>query len=71
MFEPRVKVRRALYEKVEQAAAALNCASVEEFVEQALETAADRALNRPGRQEISEKEVEEIANKLKGLGYLD
>lgn len=71
MFEPKVKIRKTLYDKIESASQAMGCASVEEFVEKTLEAEAERVLSQSGKENISKEEIEDISNKLKGLGYLD
>ncbi|WKZ56837.1 MAG: hypothetical protein QY326_08895 [Bdellovibrionota bacterium] len=70
MFDPKIKLSRALFEKLKEVASTLGC-SVDEFCEQVLEKEADRALSKSGRKEATAAEVEDIANKLKGLGYLE
>ena len=71
MFDPKIRLSKALYDKVKTAADALGCASVEEFVERVLENETERVLRETGKGKPSAAEVEDIANKLKGLGYLD
>jgi hypothetical protein len=71
MFDPKIKISKALHDKIRVAAEIMGCASVEEFVEKVLSTEADRVINQTGKKEVSEKEVQEIANQLKGLGYLE
>jgi hypothetical protein len=72
MFDPKIKVRKALLDKLQRAAEVSGCVSLEEFVEKILESEADRILlERSGKEGVSAQEVEDIANKLKGLGYLD
>jgi len=71
MFGPKIKVSKALLDKLKAAAETSGCASVDEFVERTLEREADKILSRAGKNELSQKEVEDIANKLKGLGYLE
>lgn len=71
MFGSKIRIRPALYEKVKAAAKQLGCASPEEFVEKVLETEAEKVLASSGKSGVSEAEIEEISNKLKGLGYLD
>lgn len=71
MFEPKIKIRKELYEKIRLAAEALGC-TIEEFAEKALASETDKVLAVTGsKRELSSGEVEEIANKLKGLGYLE
>ena len=79
MFGKKVKVRPALYEKLEEAAKLIGCASVEEFAERALESEVTRVLvsakqkaTTPGSSTAaSQQDVQKIADKLKGLGYLE
>jgi hypothetical protein len=71
MFEPKIKVRRDLMDKLKLAVEVMGSASVEEFVEKVLEREVDEILTKAGRGEISQAEVDDIANKLKGLGYLE
>ncbi len=71
MFGPKIKISKTLLGKLKAAAETSGCASVQEFAERVLEREADKILSRAGKNELSEKEVEDIANKLKGLGYLE
>lgn len=70
MFDPKIKIRRLLMDKLKAASDTLGC-SVEELVDQVLEREVDRMLSKSGRSEVSQAEVDDIANKLKGLGYLE
>ncbi len=70
MFDPKIKIRRVLMDKLTVAAETMGC-SVEELVDQVLEKEVDRVLSKSGRTEVSQAEVDDIANKLKGLGYLE
>ena len=70
MFDPKIKIRRVLMDKLTIAAETLGC-TVEELVDQVLEKEVDRVLSKSGRSEVSQAEVDDIANKLKGLGYLE
>lgn len=70
MFDPKVKIRRVLMDKLAAAAEVMGC-TVEELVDQVLEREVDRVLSKSGRSEVSQAEVDDIANKLKGLGYLE
>lgn len=71
MFEPKVKLRRGLFEKLETTCAKLGC-TVEEFVERCVEAELERTANQPGNsQALSSGEVENIVGQLKGLGYLE
>ena len=62
MFEPKVKLNRALYEKLARAASAAGYSSAEELIVHVLERA---VADLEG--EVSE---EEVRRRLKGLGYL-
>jgi len=71
MFEPKIRIQKALFEKLKSAAEIRGASSLEEFVERILEGEADRILRTAGKAPVTEKEVEDIANKMKGLGYLE
>lgn len=63
MFEPKIKIERALYERLKQIAALAGYSSVEEFVQHVLEkTAADL--------ETAQSEAQ-VRERLKGLGYIE
>ncbi len=63
MFEPKIKIERALYERLKQIAAQAGYSSVEEFVQHVLEkTAADL--------ETAQSEAQ-VRERLKGLGYIE
>ena len=62
MFEPKVKIEKALYEKIKMYSQIAGYSSVEEFITHCLE------------KEIAQLEEadseDEIKKKLKGLGYI-
>ncbi len=66
-----VKVSKELMEKLKVAADVMGCSSVGEFVETTLTTEVDKLLTQTASKAASSKEVEDITNKLKGLGYLE
>jgi hypothetical protein len=63
MLEPSVKLRKELWEKVKRVAASAGYHSPREFVEHVLEREVAKLEDAPSD--------EEIARKLKGLGYID
>lgn len=71
MFGPKIKVSPELMKKIKAASEVMGCASVEEYVEMVLSAEADKTVNQSLSQAASSKEVEDITNKLKGLGYLE
>ena len=62
MFGPKVKLEKALYERIKMYAEIAGYSSVEEFVHHALE--------KELKQVESAESEEEIRQKLKGLGYI-
>ena len=62
MFGPKVKLEKALYEKIKMYAHIAGYSSVEEFVQHALE--------KELKQFEGAESEEEIRQKLKGLGYI-
>lgn len=71
MFGYKLKLSAELAEKLRVAAQIAGAASTEEFAVRILETEVERVLASTGKKEASPEEVEDIANKLKGLGYLE
>ena len=71
MFGPKIKISSELLKKIEKAAETIGCASVNEFAETVLTAEAEKILSQNAAQGASAKEVEDITNKLKGLGYLE
>lgn len=70
MFDPKVKVSKALYERLTNAAAQLGT-TIEEFAVKVLDRECDKVLGASAKKEVSDAEVAKITNKLKGLGYLE
>lgn len=66
----KLKISDETYEKVKVACQILRC-EIDEFVERTLLTQAEQTIAKTGSKEVSAQEVEDIANKLKGLGYLE
>ena len=62
MFEPKVKLDKALYQKLKMYSTIAGYSSVEEFVHHALE--------KEIKQFEGAESEEEIRQKLKGLGYI-
>ena len=62
MFGPKVKIDKALFEKIKMYAEIAGYSSVEEFVRHALE--------KELKQFEGAESEEEIRQKLKGLGYI-
>lgn len=71
MFKPKVTLTKDTFERIKLAAEVVGASSVEEFVEKTLLSEADRILREAGKGNISDAEVDDIANKLKGLGYIE
>ncbi len=63
MFQPTIKVKKDLWERIKQCAAASGYSSPDEFIQHVLE-------REVARLEDTQSD-EEIARKLKGLGYLE
>jgi hypothetical protein len=66
----KVKLSDTVMQKAKVAAGILGC-SVDEFVERAVETEAERTMAQTSNKEPSKEEVDEIAKQLQGLGYLE
>ncbi len=63
MFSPKIKLDRALYERLAEAASRAGYATTEEFINHVLEKAA------AGLEEASTDE--EVEKQLRGLGYIE
>ena len=71
MFGSKIKVEPRILDKVRVAANIAGASSVEEFAASILEAEADRVIASTKKKEASAEEIEQIANQLKGLGYLE
>ena len=71
MFKSKVKLEKSVYEKAQVAAEMIGCSSIDEFVERAVIAEADKVLLQNNSKSVSEDDVEQITNQLKGLGYLE
>jgi len=71
MFKPRIKINDGLFARLKEACAILGSVTPEELAERAIEKEVDRVLSQSGKREMSQAEVDDIADKLKGLGYLE
>ena len=67
----KIKFSADLWERIKLAAEIRGGSSPEEFVERIVAVEVDKILQQAGRNNPSDKEVEDITNKLKGLGYLE
>jgi hypothetical protein len=74
MFDPKIKIRKELFENLKGACQELGCASVDELVDNILDKELQR-IERNKKIKLDEaarkKEADEIAEKLQGLGYID
>jgi hypothetical protein len=71
MFKPKLKISDAVIEKVRVASEIMGCSSIEEFAERTLLAEANKVIASTAKKEVSQQEVEDITNQLKGLGYLE
>ena len=71
MFGSKVKISKELYEKLVEASKILGCSSVDEYAEQILSREVEITLAQSSGGNLSSAEAADIANKLKGLGYLE
>lgn len=71
MFGPKLKVSQSLYEKLKLASQIRGASSLDEFVERVLEPKVDEILQQAGKKPVTKEEVDDITEKLKGLGYLE
>ena len=71
IFGKKVKLSDDLYERTRSAAEGAGCSSIEEFVERVLEEKLASLSASVGASAASKDQVQDIANKLKGLGYLE
>jgi len=71
MFDPKIKLSKAVYEKARRASELSGCSTIEEYIEKIVERDADRVLSQSGNKAVSKEEIDNIANQLKGLGYLE
>ena len=71
MFDPKVKLSKRVHDKARVAAKLAGSASIEEFIESIVEKESDRIIGSTSNPNLSSKEAEEIANSMKGLGYLE
>jgi hypothetical protein len=63
MFGPKIRIGRALYERLGQAAERAGYASTDEFIRHVLEREADRI--------EEDEEDEQVQQQLRGLGYIE
>jgi hypothetical protein len=71
MFGPKLNLTPELAEKLKVAAQIAGASSMQEFALQVLEEGVARVLASTGKKDASPEEVENIANSLKGLGYIE
>lgn len=71
IFGPKIKISDTLIEKVKEACELTGSVTPDEFVERAVQKEVDRVFSQAPQREISKSEVDDIAAKMKGLGYLE
>lgn len=68
----KIKVPSSLYEQLEKASNFVGCTSVDEYVEKVLSSDCARILQMSGKNAVvTDDKLQDIKNKLKGLGYLE
>lgn len=70
-FKKKISLSDEAIEKVLQAVEISGASSLDEFAEKILLREADLIINQAGKGDLSQADVDDIANKLKGLGYLE
>jgi len=71
MFGPKIKIDQTLYEKLKLVCEIQRIASPEELAEKVLGDYVEPILQQAGKGDLSAAEIDDIANKMKGLGYLE
>lgn len=72
MFGKKIKVSDELMARLQDAVTVVGCSSVDEFAERVLTAEIERVLAGASTMtEPTQKDVEAITKKLKGLGYLE
>jgi len=66
----KLKLRDTALQKAKVASGIIGC-TVEEFIERAVETEAEKVMALTSSKEPTKEEVDEIAKQLQGLGYLE
>ena len=71
LFKKKLSLSDATMDLIAKAAEISGASSVYEFAEQVLSTEAQKIISQAGKGDVSQDEIDDIANKLKGLGYLE
>ena len=71
IFKKKITVSDATMELISKAVEISGASSVDEFAEQVLSKEATKIISQAGKGDVSQSEIDDIANKLKGLGYLE
>ena len=71
IFRKKINVSDATLELINKAVEISGASSVDEFAEQILSKESSRIINQAGKGDVTQDQSDEIANKLKGLGYLE
>lgn len=71
IFKKKISVSDATLELINKAVEISGASSVDEFAEQVLNKEATKIISQAGKGDVSQSEIDDIANKLKGLGYLE
>lgn len=71
IFGKKLKIDDSLYELLVKAAEIKGASSPEELANDLLASGIDQIIRSAGKGDVSSEELEDITNKLKGLGYLE
>jgi len=71
LFGKKLKINDSLYDLLVRATEIKGASSPEELANEILTDGIEQILRSAGKGDVSSEELEDITNKLKGLGYLE
>lgn len=67
----KIKISDELYSDLDRVCQMVGSSSVEELIERILKAEVEKLMKDAGKQELTAAEIDDIANKMKGLGYIE
>jgi hypothetical protein len=71
LFGKKLKIDDSLFDLLVKAAEIKGASSPEELANEILAEGIEQIIRSAGKGDVSKEELDDITNKLKGLGYLD
>lgn len=71
IFRKKINLSEQTLELAQRACEISGASSLDEFLDEVVTRESEKIINAAGKADVSQAEIDDISNKLKGLGYLE